>query len=57
MLEREKNKKDTWHIKTKNTCLDSKHMYVNFKKTKYFEILIYKWFLDQKTINKNPHII
>lgn len=33
MLEREKNKKDTWHIKTKNTCFDSKRMYINFKKS------------------------
>lgn len=40
MLEREKNKKDTWHIKTKNTCFDSKRMYVNLKKKQYFEILI-----------------
>lgn len=41
MLEREK-KKDTWHIKTKNTCFDSKCtcMYINFKKKQYFEILI-----------------
>lgn len=36
MLEREKNKKDTWHTKTKNTCFDSKHMYVNFKKKAIF---------------------
>lgn len=36
MLEREKNKKDTLHIKTKNTCFDSKHMYVNFKKKAIF---------------------
>lgn len=40
MLEREKNKKDTWHIKTKNTCFDNKRMYVNLKKKQYFEILI-----------------
>lgn len=40
MLEREKIKKDTWHIKTKNTFFDSKRIYVNFKKKQYFEILI-----------------